>query len=318
MPDCTCGLPDSPNDIDPIDPWCPLHGSAVRDGRRMGDPRMIEDTDRVQRLISTPSIFELAGGSVVGRDHRVVPKNNQDAWYITTQDECFVGVVCDGCGSGNFTETGARIGASIIAKSMLRRAVFYHPSWYYVPGLLGEVAIDLLSTVHTLASAMAEDPDYYHDVILDYFLFTISGVVCDGERIAFFGLGDGVFMINGEVVSNPQYPGNAPPYLAYNLLGENRKLGWETERLPVERVESFLVGCDGTRDLMRACAEDRTLPGMDLPVGDVSQFWETDAFFSNRAALSRRLKLIGRDWPARDPEHGLLADDTTIIVGRRR
>jgi hypothetical protein len=26
--------------------------------------------------------------------------------------------------------------------------------------------------------------------------------------------------------------------------------------------------------------------------------------------------MIGRDWPRRDPEPGLLPDDTTMIVGR--
>lgn len=269
--------------------------------------------------------FELAGGSVVGRDHRVVPKNNQDAWYILTRGDVTVAAVCDGCGSGAHSEVGAAIGARVICQATIN-ALQDDPSylWEYVEK-------DLLGVLHNLAREMGSN---YRKTVEDYFLFTIVGCLLTPRTITFFGLGDGTIVIDGgRSTAGGPYPDNAPPYLAYRLLNERRT---RTDRTPIgffpdelhldafasydpSSVGSFLIGCDGAGSpgLQDVCDSDRTLPGTETPVGPISQFWEDDRFFQNPVALSRRLKLIARDWPPHDPEHGLLGDDTTIVVGRR-
>jgi hypothetical protein len=52
-------------------------------------------------------------------------------------------------------------------------------------------------------------------------------------------------------------------------------------------------------------------------VGPLDQFYRQDRYFANPELISRRLKLISRDWPMSNPQPGLLHDDTTLIVGRR-
>ena len=48
-------------------------------------------------------------------------------------------------------------------------------------------------------------------------------------------------------------------------------------------------------------------------VGPLSQFWADDAFYKNRDMVRRRLAVLNRG-----AGPGLLADDTTIVVVRRK
>lgn len=271
--------------------------------------------------------FELAGGSVIGRDHRVVPKNNQDAYHVYQGIAGTVAVVCDGCGSGAHSEVGAAIGARLICRSVHDELMAHGQMdfrWW-------RVERDVLSSVHVLATQMGGN---YRETIEDYFLFTIIGVVIPTHPVSqwgstptvvFFGVGDGLTVINGESNWSGPWPGNAPPYLAYQLLDAPGFAPSElelkaTHTIPDHLLESFLIGCDGAAvpGLTEVCSRNPNLPGMkNMEVGPLSQFWSLDCNFTNPVAISRRLKLIARDWPAREPEHGLLADDTTIVVGRR-
>lgn len=86
------------------------------------------------------------------------------------------------------------------------------------------------------------------ELISDCFLSTIVGSFMADDQIGFFGLGDGVLVINGEMVPLGPFQGNEPPYLAYSLL-ETR---WTSEQLSfkIHRVlnagelDSFLIGTD--------------------------------------------------------------------------
>ena len=93
--------------------------------------------------------------------------------------------------------------------------------------------------------------------------------------------------------------------------------------IPTSSLDSFLIGTDGAIDLLGL--EEVCLPGKTECVGSISQFWENDRYFKNRDNLRRRLSLINRDIKRFDKcerrliqTKGLLRDDTTVIVGRRR
>jgi len=51
-------------------------------------------------------IFEIAGGSVLGRVHRISGKNNHDEYTWVQNDEISLAVVSDGCGGGKHSEVG--------------------------------------------------------------------------------------------------------------------------------------------------------------------------------------------------------------------
>ena len=153
----------------------------------------------------------------------------------------------------------------------------------------------------------------------DYLLFTIVGALVTPQNAVFFSLGDGVIAINDEVIPLGPFPDNAPPYLAYCLV--DTKLQAEMLRFQVQRVlaseelNSFLIGSDGIEDLVRAA--NSKVPGKSEVVGPLCQFWKEDRFFTNPDMVRRRLAGLNRDVPTHR-EFGLLPDDTTLIVGRRK
>jgi hypothetical protein len=162
-----------------------------------------------------------------------------------------------------------------------------------------------------------------------YLLFTIIGVVITPALTTVFGLGDGIYGINGVLTPLGPFPNNAPPYLAYQLGGAN----WEFAGLSgcqlqvyaqqaTGTIQSLLLGTDGVQDLI--ARETQSLPGKTELVGSLRQFWERDRYFQNPDAIRRRLTLINRDRPQPDwqqhrlnPQPGLLPDDTSLISIRR-
>lgn len=258
--------------------------------------------------------FEVAAGSTVGRDHRAIPRNNQDGYAVLRRHEVSVGVVADGCGSSAYSEVGAQLGARLLAEELLvaasgtgRRPIHWQ-----------RVQQHVASQIDLLAQRMG---DNYKAVIRDYFLFTLVGVVITQKTATFFALGDGTIIINGEQQTLGPFPGNEPPYLGYSLLGDEVAIDQSLVRLqPVAtfsapQLDTFLIATDGIDDFI--AHEESTLPGLTKRVGAVSQFWEEDRFFRNPVAVSRQLKLAGRDYPEVHPEPGRLHDDTTLIVGRQ-
>lgn len=262
-----------------------------------------------------PTDFQLANGSVIGRDHRLVNRNCQDGVYVIDSGPRRVAVVTDGCGSGRHSEVGAKLGAQMLAESIYRASGYntdLKVNWQ-------RVRMHALSNLDVLVRQLGGS---YRQTVEEFFLFTVVGVVMAGYEAAFFALGDGVIAINGEVIELGPFPGNAPPYLGYGLIGGNLYDGSLADQpfavvrqMPLDELEHFLIGSDGVIDLIGQAEHNQ--PGSAQPVGGIDQFWTQDSFFANPELVNRRLKLIARDWPRHDPEPGRLPDDTTLVVGRR-
>lgn len=258
--------------------------------------------------------LQFAGGSWIGRDHRWAGANSQDSWTILEADGLTIGVVADGCGSHAHSEVGAQLGVNILAESI--RAAYAGPKrqirW-------ARVQQHVVSQLDVLVRAMGGN---YREVIEQYFLFTLLGFVTDGQTITFFALGDGTIAINGVVTNLGPFPNNEPPYIGYSLMGENVGVDADLLRLhpifapfDVADVDSFMLATDGVDYLI--ASEGKQKPGLSDFVGPIEQFWSEEKYFQRHIAIERELKLIGRDYPVKDPEFGYLRDDTTIIVGRR-
>ncbi|MDJ0703684.1 MAG: protein phosphatase 2C domain-containing protein [Leptolyngbyaceae cyanobacterium MO_188.B28] len=269
--------------------------------------------------------FEVAAGSILGRDHLRVGKNNQDAFSWISREHVTLAIVCDGCGSGAASEVGAQIGAQLIIEAIAQQLEVFDSiaTADFWRTLHQEVLSRLQSIVLSLRG-----PSW--QTIRDYLLFTVVGGLITPETTVVFGLGDGVFALNGEVQTLGPFPDNAPPYLAYGLTAAApmeqtpSPLQFQVYRqIPTDTLESLLLGSDGVADLMAAAA--RSLPGSTDTVGPLSQFWQCDRYFANSHAVRRRLALINREvvrpnWQARQlTRHvGLLPDDTTLVTIRRR
>ncbi|QQR44330.1 protein phosphatase 2C domain-containing protein [Myxococcus xanthus] len=258
--------------------------------------------------------FDVAAASVLGREHARAGRNNQDALCIRASEHGLVAVVTDGCGSQPCSELGAQLGARRLARAALVRLAegerVDEPT--FLPGLREDV-LCLLSELRA---------DLGREVMGD-FLFTVVGAVVTPSLTLVFSAGDGVWALNGEVHPLGPFPGNAPPYLAYALMhGEDVAL---TPRalVPTEDVHALLLGTDGVADLERLATT--RMPAGDELVGPLSRLWTEDRYFANPDALRRRLALLNREAVRADfasqqlsRTPGLLPDDTTLVVLRRR
>lgn len=285
--------------------------------------------------------FEVALGTIAGQTHQRTGRNNQDALCCRWADDTLIAIVCDGCGSRGHSEVGASLGATLVAEVIGRRIADYEQAVAGQNGLKAtefweQTRQELLQRLGEVVMALNGDRPHPSGVahrtstILDYWLFTIVGVVITPTLTTLVSLGDGTLWLNGESIGIPAFAHNAPPYLAYGLLSPEQvhlppeALVFQIHRqVPTATVESLLVGTDGVQDLIAAA--DKPLPGKSELVGAIAQFWQEDAYFNNPDQVRRRLSLINRDvtkadWQNRTLERhsGLLPDDTTLIAIRRK
>ncbi len=259
--------------------------------------------------------FEVAVASVTGREHVRAGRNNQDAYFARESEEGFVAVVTDGCGSGARSELGAQLGARRVVEGALSLLGLEVP--VDSPGFLSRLSNDVLCFLRTLASGFGAE------FLGECLLFTVVGVVVTPEHTLVFSAGDGLWVLNGEVHRLGPYPGNAPPYLAHGLVKPG-SVSFEAQALRrTAEVDSLLLGTDGAADLIDL--ERARIPELGEPVGPLSRFWTVERYFRNPDALRRRLVLLNResvraDFAAGRIERtpGLLDDDTTLVVLRRR
>ncbi|UQA59641.1 protein phosphatase 2C domain-containing protein [Polyangium aurulentum] len=261
--------------------------------------------------------FEIAAGSVPGRSHVLAGRGNQDAFAFRAGKDGLFAVVCDGCGSSAHSEVGAAIGARVVLEAGMAAiargaAVDDEATWE-------TVRRESLASLGATARAMG---GRLEEVVGEYLLFTVIGVAVARGRATIVGIGDGFFASPGERVRIGPFAGNAPPYLGYGLLDEGPRFTMH-RAFDAAALDAVLVGTDGAADMDEL--EGSALPGSDERLGAISQFWTEDKYFRNRDAIRRALSLVNREvqrpvWSERrvHREAGLLDDDTTVLVIRRR
>jgi hypothetical protein len=279
--------------------------------------------------------FQIASGSIQGSAHRRAHVNNQDAIGLRCTKNMFAAVVCDGVSKdlrkpyGNWTHS--EVGAQLCTKWMLKAIETNYDSFLVHPHRLSaedpfpyweDIRQEVLANMHMCASFM--DGEIVENII-DYFLSTILSVLITPYGTCIASVGDGIYFLNGgEHVLGP-YPDNKPPYIAYALTGSD--IGsthrFQTHYLPTDELHSLLIGTDGVVDLHAAAG--LKIPGTDRQVGPTSQFWHDDMYFDQPVAVTRQLSMINRHAVMLDREavrvtesHGLLEDDTSLVVIRRK
>ena len=275
-----------------------------------------EIQNEIQNLSSQ---FEYACGSIIGRNHVLASKNNQDALRIVLWDNFVTAVVCDGCGSGKHSEVGAKIGSRMVTDAIAD--LLNHGLAISEPDFWNVLKINLLQKLkdfvaiayanHELASVVAiHELPLQMEFVNNYLLFTIVGLVITPSETVTFSMGDGAIAVNGKLIQIPAYPDNAPPYIAYGLYRPDAIEFEIRDRIPTSELESILIATDGIDDL--------------IAVEEVRQFWQEDRYFKNPDAIRRKLAMLNRedikpDWNKREltKRSGVLSDDTTLITIRR-
>jgi hypothetical protein len=249
-------------------------------------------------LVEGCSSFLLRAGSVIGREHLRLGRNNQDAAVVLERDGFAVGVVTDGCGSGPSSEVGARLGARFLARRILSEA--------RKNGLTSElptrVCESLVSFLFTVARGLDVEGEALGDDVAHQLLFTFQCAVMDGERALVFGVGDGVVSIDGATRVLEAGPGNAPAYLAYRLVPQARlPLDFRAHAATAPVLHHF-----GPASLV-ALATD----GLSRAVPELLALCGDDSVWRNPFQLGRALNVLSARPGAS------LADDSTVALLKR-
>lgn len=275
--------------------------------------------------------FEIAGGSVAGREHVLAGRNNQDSYCWLSTEDALVAIVCDGCGSSKQSEVGAKLGTALIANYAIGYAAKAVKSGFsnrlFSENFWEQIRQDVLSQLRILANAIGGE---LSETVSEYFLFTVVGALITRFGVSFFSIGDGVFIANGKINSIGPFPDNEPPYLAYGLIESSLTksyadmLKFQVQHIfDSQKIDSILIGTDGIADMISSA--ELKMPGKNEIVGAIDQFWKHDCYFKNRDMVRRKLALTSRECTMLDEEkqevireYGLLSDDTTLIVIRKK
>jgi hypothetical protein len=241
---------------------------------------------------SIQEIFEVAHGTITGSDHKWSGRNNQDSFHWLSNDKAIVAVVCDGCGGAKHSEIGSKIASRFLTEFIFEEIQNYQIlSITHINGIISHARYSLLNLAHYTASKIN-----YHNfkqALIDYFLFTVIGVILTEENSIIFSAGDGVFIVNEKSTIIGPFPNNEPPYVTYELISDSPQTFQIQQISPTQNINNTLIGTDGVSDLIK-CSE-LNLPGKKEKVGLISQFWENDTYFKNPEMINRKLNLVNRD-----------------------
>ncbi len=198
-----------------------------------------------------------AAGSVIGREHQRLNKNNQDAFCVRATDDYVIGVIADGCGSCAHSEVGAWLGVELVAGAIAEA----------LPQSLTSKQIEEIGKTVLIQLPHKLNP-------YDYYLFTILGFIITPEETTLFGCGDGMMVINGEL-TQWHFANNAPPYLIYP--DEKLKI---LAQLKTADLQSLFIGTDGVEDWLKH--------------HHVQIFWEEEKFFRNPDQVRRTLAIANK------------------------
>lgn len=257
--------------------------------------------------------FVVAWGSVSGRHHRRLQRDNQDGVAVAATPQRVVIAVADGCSAGRHSEVGARLCARWLCAWLPR----YAPRAGALADVeqLAAVGAGLQAFLRGWALALCPDPAALPAVVQDFCLTTVLAAILDDDHLAIIGAGDGAFSVNGQLTVLEPGPGNRPAYLAYAML-ERDQLARDAPRprlalhriLATTDVDSVLLATDGLLEL-------RERPQQPLRdgslVGGPEQFERQPRFVHNPSLVQKRLTQLAA-------VEGLLEDDTTAVLLRRR
>ena len=275
--------------------------------------------------------FSIAGGSVPGTDHTMPGrpgwKNNQDAYVTHSDEEITIGIIADGCGSVDAyaSEVGAHVGVNLLMHAIITQYKRYPFTLVgkSEPLFFKRVREDMLAHLRVLALGMG---DSMSNLVRDYFSFTLVGFMVTKNKTYVFVIGDGYTAVNDNLVTWGPFANNAPPYpslvLTNSSISSREDLEFKVLEYDTDEVKHLLIASDGLWSVISS--ENERIPGQERFVGPISQFWEEDIFFKNSDAVRGRLALMNRERAVLDTgykhpriAHGLLKDDTTLIVLRR-
>ena len=240
--------------------------------------------------------FLAVAGSVTGRDHRRAERDGQDGHALVVTEDVVAAIVTDGCSSGRASEIGARVGAAWLAALVEQR---FRGSSGAEAGA-ADVTRELLARLELLARSFDAAGEIRAARVDQSLLFGFLAAVVTPVTSIVFGIGDGIVVVDGVVTVIDPGPENAPPYLAYGLVGGSHAC--------IEPRIHF-VGRSADVEVL-AVATDGAAPLVQSADSALSAIAADPRYARNPSLLRKRLVVLS--------DRGTFSDDATVGVVRRR
>lgn len=248
--------------------------------------------------------FLALAGSVTGRDHRRAERDGQDGHAIVASADVVAAIVTDGCSSGRASEIGARVGAAWLGALVEQRFAGVGDETD-ARAAVSDVTDALLLRLELLARSFDPAGELRVAAVDHALLFGFLVAVVTPRTAIVFGVGDGIVVANGVVTSIDPGPENAPPYLAYRLVGGARDRMAPRIHLvaPTAEIDALTVATDGLAPLVAAAAATGPDASLAALVAD-------PRYVTNPSLLRKRLIVLS--------DRATFSDDATVAVVRRR
>ena len=207
----------------------------------------------------------------VGKDHEFKKINLQDYVSIHEDKRAIIGIICDGCSEGKYSETGA----ALIGTYMTRLLSFLAERvWNYDDGkLLKKIILDdLLLFFNNLLSNVKLNMNLYPresvQFVKDHLLATLVFCVIlkEQKQILIGNSGDGVVIKEGAGLETEVFKKNQndkPHYLAYQLIPKQflEKEPSELDSITIEHfsigaLDKVIIGSDGLEPFLEKHSVD--------------------------------------------------------------
>jgi len=162
--------------------------------------------------------WNLISANLIGREHELSKRNNQDFCKTYQNDNIIIGVICDGCSEGAHSEFGAKFVGNILLKYL---KISSHIEWenttmtpeaYYNSFIISELenVISKFNTFNTTEEKVKIIKDYFLCTTVFFMISKHTGKILIGNS------GDGVVIIENQILRNDQ--NDKPHYLAYQCI----------------------------------------------------------------------------------------------------
>ena len=179
----------------------------------------------------------------IGNDHLITKTNKQDFCSTADTDNSIVGVICDGCSSGKYSEVGATLIGTYLINSLL---TINNIDSLGEETLKYQLGFGLTSFIRQLCFNLGLNEklqaSFIEQCMASTFLFcTIT------EKHAYIGRsGDGIFIINGE--KNVIDQDDMPEYIAYCALPRAKKSFLDymsVIKFDITKINDIIIASDG-------------------------------------------------------------------------
>jgi hypothetical protein len=246
--------------------------------------------------------FVAVSGSVTGRDHRRAERDGQDGHAVVATDAVLAAIVTDGCSSGASNEIGARVGAAWLA-ALVEKTFGGVQSAGEAQDAAARVTRALLQRLELLARSFDATGEVRLARVDQTLLFAFLAAVVTPRTAIVFGVGDGIVLVDREMTEIDAGPENAPPYLAYGLVGGSRASIEPRIHFvgPTANVDVIAVATDGVAPLVHPAD----------PAEDPLHTLVADPRYAKNPSLLRKRLVVLSD-------RGTFSDDATVAVVQRR